>query len=81
MLKSGSSPETTCGACEAPKLCASALIWGLRGAFVFVDQPTEDGSASDSFGAQVGHRVVGAWWLQLPTAMWPSAVVVRNVLG
>jgi hypothetical protein len=41
------------------------LTWALRGAFVFVDEPAEDGSAFDPFVVQVDDGTVGAWALQL----------------
>jgi hypothetical protein len=36
----------------------------LHGAFVLVDQATEDRSAFDPLACQVDYRAVGSWWVQ-----------------
>jgi nitrite reductase/ring-hydroxylating ferredoxin subunit len=67
------------GACGVPKPWLLGLTWALRGAFVFVDQPAEEGAAFDPLVGQVADGTVGSWGLQLRGPMRTVAVVVTRV--
>lgn len=69
--------ETTRG----PDQLQCHLVWAclLRGSFVFVDQPAEDGPAFDPLVGRVDGGSVGAWGLQLQRPMRTPLVVVAGV--
>lgn len=63
-----------------PNPCHGARAGLLRGSFVLVDQPAEDGSAFDPLMREVNDGTVGPWGLQLQGPMRTVAVVVTCVL-
>jgi hypothetical protein len=58
------------------------LVWAgfLRGSFVLVDQPTEDGPAFDPLVGKVDGGSVGVRSLELRRPMRTTPVVVAGVL-
>jgi hypothetical protein len=65
------SASTT--ACDRHVGFLNSVTWSelglLRGSFVLVDQPVEDGPAFDPLAGQVNDGTVGAWGLQLQRPM------------
>ena len=57
------------------------LTWALCGSLVLVDEAAEDRPALDPLLGEVGGRMIGPGWAELPAAMGPPPVVVGRVLG
>jgi hypothetical protein len=76
------------GSSTADPKCAlsgflNSVTWSelglLRGSFVLVDQPAEDGPAFDPLAGQVNDGTVRVWGLKLQRPMGAPTVVVTGV--